>query len=162
MPNIAAIPRTDASNTMNCFPRLLIVSGISDQACLEGIIIYLSVLLRYSHMKLIKCKKNMKQNWVILAALLAALSSCIVRRKNTGGNWEFQGSILMWTEQGRGKGTSVLLPATPPRHMLCAVPWELVIIEASSYLEATQWAPPTACALSNPQHPPSRELSWQM
>lgn len=61
-PNIAAIPRTDASNAMNCFPRLLIVSEISDQACLEGVIIYLSVLMRHSDMKLIKYKENMKQN----------------------------------------------------------------------------------------------------
>lgn len=46
MPNIAEILRTDASGAMNCFSWLLVVLGISEEACLEDIIIHLSLLMR--------------------------------------------------------------------------------------------------------------------
>lgn len=70
LPNIAKIPRTDASDAMNCFPWLCIVWGISEQDCLEDVIVHLPLLIRCSDTKLIKYKQDLKQNRVILISCL--------------------------------------------------------------------------------------------
>lgn len=66
LPNIAKIPRTHASDAMNCFPRFLIDTGNSEQACLQDIIVHLFLLMRISDVKLVKFKQDLKQNQVIL------------------------------------------------------------------------------------------------
>lgn len=135
MPNIAAIPRTDASNTMNCFLRLLIVSGISDQACLEGIIICLSVLMRHSFMNLIKYKKDMKQNWGILTWAASCLTGCIVLLHSEGKTQEeignFRGPPSCGHSRGEGRRCQFCFQPHHPGTRLCVVQWELVIIKAS-------------------------------
>lgn len=135
MANIAAIPRTDASNTMNCFPRLLIVSGISDQDCLEGIIICWSVLMAHSHMKLIKYKKNMRQNWGILTRAASCLAGCIVFLHSEGKTQEkignFMGPPSYGHSRGEGRRCQFCFQAHYPGTCLCAVQWELVIIKPS-------------------------------
>lgn len=117
LPNIAAIPRTNASNAMNCFPRHLIVLGISDQTCLEGIIIYFSVLMRRSDMKLIKYKKDMKQNWVILTWAVSCFAGCIVLLHSEGKTQEETGMFGVHLHVATAEERSVLLAATPPRHV---------------------------------------------
>lgn len=136
MPNIAAIPRTDASNAMDCFPRLLIVSGISDQACLEGIIVCLSVLLRYSHMKMIKYKEDMQQNWVILTWAVSCLAGCIALLHSEGKTQEEIGNVRGPPSCGQSRGEvrrcQFCFQPHHPGTCLCAVRWELEVIKASS------------------------------
>lgn len=79
LPNIAKIPRTDASDAMNCFPWLLIVSGISEQVCLEDIIVHSLLLMRRSDTNLTKYEQDLKQNLVILIWAMSCLAACIVR-----------------------------------------------------------------------------------
>lgn len=134
-PNIAAIPRTDASNAMNCFPRLLTVSGISDQACLEGVIIYLSMLMRHSDMKLIKYKENMKQNWAILTWAVSCLAGCVVILHSKGKTQEeigiFRGPPSRGHSRGEVRRCQFCSQPHHPGMCLRAVRWELTIIKAS-------------------------------
>lgn len=99
LPNIAKIPRTHASDAINCFPWLLIDLGISEQACLEDVIVHLLSLMRCSDTKLVKYKQDLKQNRVILIWAMRCLAAYIIPLQSKGKTWEETGTFMdTWTQ----------------------------------------------------------------
>ena len=136
LPNIAKIPRTDASDAMNCFPWLLIVSGISEQACLEDIIVHLLLLVRCPDTKLIKYKQNLKQNRVILIWAMSCLAACIIHLHSKGKTWEETGTFTgppprRHSREGEVRRGHFCSPPCCTDTCLRAVQRKLIIIKTS-------------------------------
>jgi len=103
LPNIAKIPRTPASDAMNCFPWLLIDSGISEQTCLEDAIVHLPLLIRCSDTKLVKYKQELKQNGAILIWAMSCLAACIILLHSKGKTLEKTGTFTGPSPRGHSR-----------------------------------------------------------
>lgn len=117
LPNIAKIPRTHAPDAVNCFPWLLIDSGISEQACLEDVRVHLHLLMRCSDTKLVIYKRDLKKSWIILIWAMSCLAACIVLLHSEGKTLEETGTSTGPPPRGHSREGEVRRSpfCSPPR-----------------------------------------------